>query len=128
MKLPELALPDKSLWGTLRYSRARNEYEGNDGDNDERNANGEDEQEVSGDEFMFGKWISLNDVSILDNYQEMRTSYVRDIRVNKREWSFRRRNSIEPTSDTNKDKADNPVEEVGQDQSNGEVTASQTTR
>lgn len=64
MELPELALPDYSLWCSFGYGHARNKDQGDDDNNDKGDANGEDEEEVRRDEFMFGEGISTNDVSL----------------------------------------------------------------
>ena len=65
MKLPHLALPDEGLRGAFRDSRAGNEDQRNECDNDERDADGEDEKEVGWNEFMFGERVSIMFVSFL---------------------------------------------------------------
>lgn len=64
MKLPKFALPYETLGSPLGDSRTRHEDQRDNRNDDEGNANGEDEEEVSGDEFMFGKGISVDDVSL----------------------------------------------------------------
>jgi hypothetical protein len=64
MKLPKLALPNETLGSALGDSRTRYEDQRDDRNNDEGNADGEDEEEVSGNEFVFGEGISVDDVSL----------------------------------------------------------------
>jgi hypothetical protein len=63
MKLPELALPDERLVCPLSNGWIRNKYEGDDGNNKERERNGKDKEEIRGNGFIFGEGISINGVN-----------------------------------------------------------------